>query len=103
MEQATAAEARGTPPMSDLSVSPAQMGRIEPYFALSHAMARIDDRPVVSGIIIVIRNGLRRRDAPTDYGPLKTIIGHGAGSQCIELSRVGFGQTASNRGQSSLD
>jgi putative transposase len=28
---------------------------------------------VISGIIFVIRNGLRWRDAPKDYGPPKTI------------------------------
>jgi transposase len=28
---------------------------------------------VISGIIFVIRNGLRWRDAPKDYGPHKTI------------------------------
>ena len=28
---------------------------------------------MISGIIFVIRNGLRWRDAPRDYGPHKTI------------------------------
>jgi putative transposase len=60
--------------MSDLFwLSQAQMGRIEPYFPLSHGIARVDDRRVISGIIFVIRNGLRWRDAPKDYGPHKTI------------------------------
>ena len=45
------------------------MRRIEPYFPLSHGIARDDDRRVISGIIFVIRNGLRWRDAPKDYGP----------------------------------
>jgi hypothetical protein len=55
--------------MSDLIwLSKAQMRRIEPYFPLSHGMPRVDDRRVVSGIIFVIRNGLRWRDAPAEYG-----------------------------------
>ena len=36
-------------------------------------MPRVDDRWVISGIIFVIRNGLRWRDAPREYGPNKTI------------------------------
>ncbi len=60
--------------MADLFLlSEAQMRRIEPYFPLSHGIARVDDRRVISGIIYVIRNGLRWRDAPKDYGPHKTI------------------------------
>ena len=54
-------------------LSEAQMRRIEPFFPLSHGIARVDDRRVISGIIFVIRNGLRWRDAPADYGPHKTI------------------------------
>ena len=53
--------------------SEAQMRRIEPYFPLSHGVPRVDDRRVLSGIIFVIRNGLRWRDAPLDYGPHKMI------------------------------
>ena len=49
------------------------MRRIEPYFPLSHGVPRVDDRRVISGIIFVIRNGLRWRDAPAAYGPHKTI------------------------------
>ena len=37
---------------------------IEPYFPLSHGMPRVDDRRVISGIVFVIRNGLRWTDAP---------------------------------------
>jgi transposase len=57
--------------MADLLLlSKSQMRRIEPYFLpLSHAIARVDDRRVISGIVFVIRNGLRWRDAPRDYGP----------------------------------
>ena len=60
--------------MSDLIwLSEAQMRRIEPYFPLSHGVPRVDDRRIISGIIFVIRNGLRWRDVPPSYGPHKTI------------------------------
>lgn len=71
--------------MSDLFwLSRAQMRRIEPYFPLSHGVARVDDRRVISGIIFVIRNGMRWRDAPKDYGPHKTIY-----NRFIRWSRLG--------------
>src|SRR3546814_13982137 len=77
--------ARGGAVMSDLIwLSEAQMRRIEPYFPLSHGMPRVDDRRVISGIIFVIRNGLRWRDAPKDYGPPKTIY-----NRFIRWSRLG--------------
>jgi transposase len=60
--------------MSELwLLSEAQMRRIEPYFPLSHGIPRVDDRRIVSGIIFVIRNGLRWRDVPLGYGPHNTI------------------------------
>jgi len=40
------------------------MRRIERYFPLSHGIARVDDRRIVSAIVFVIKNGLRWRDAP---------------------------------------
>ncbi|UAJ10565.1 IS5 family transposase [Polymorphobacter megasporae] len=71
--------------MSDLIwLSAAQMRRIEPHFPLSHGVPRVDDRRVISGIIFVIRNGLRWRDAPKDYGPHKTIY-----NRFIRWSRLG--------------
>jgi transposase len=71
--------------MSDLFLlTTAQMRRIEPYFPLSHGVARVDDRKVISGIIFVIRNGLRWRDAPKDYGPHKTIY-----NRFVRWSRLG--------------
>ena len=71
--------------MSDLFwLSQAQMRRIEPYFPLSHGIPRVDDRRVVSGIIFVIKNGLRWRDAPREYGPHKTIY-----NRFIRWSRLG--------------
>ena len=60
------------------------MRRIEPYFPLSHGIPRVDDRRIVSGIIFVIRNGLRWRDAPAGYGPHKTIY-----NRFIRWSRMG--------------
>jgi putative transposase len=65
-------------------LSEAQMRRIEPYFPLSHGVPRVDDRRVISGIIFVIRNGLRWRDAPAEYGPHKTIY-----NRFVRWSRLG--------------
>lgn len=71
--------------MSDLTwLSQAQMCRIEPYFPLSHGVPRVDDRRVLSGIVFVIRNGLRWRAAPKEYGPHKTIY-----NRFIRWSRLG--------------
>lgn len=65
-------------------LSAVQMRRIEPYFPRSHGVPRVDDRRVLSGILFVIRNGLRWRDAPTGYGPHKTIY-----NRFIRWSRLG--------------
>jgi len=71
--------------LSDLLLlTPAQMRRLEPFFPLSHGVPRVDDRRVLSGILFVIRNGLRWRDAPADYGPHKTIY-----NRFIRWSRLG--------------
>jgi putative transposase len=71
--------------MSDLIwLSQVQMRRIEPYFPLSHGVPRVDDRRVLSGIVFVIKNGLRWRDAPKAYGPHKTIY-----NRFIRWSRLG--------------
>ncbi len=60
--------------MSDLFwLSDTQMARLEPYFPKSQGKPRVDDRRVLSGIIFINRNGLRWRDAPTEYGPRKTL------------------------------
>lgn len=61
-----------------------QLCRIEAHFPLSHGVPRVDDRRVVSGIIHVIRNGLRWRDAPEVYGPHKTLY-----NRFIRWSRMG--------------
>ncbi len=81
-------------------LSDAQMGRIAPYFPLSHGIPRVDDRRVISGIIFVIRNGLRWRDASAEYGPHKTIY-----NRFIRWSRLGvfngiFAELAAKGGKS---
>jgi transposase len=42
-------------------------------FPKSHGNPRVDDRQVLSGSVFVNRNELRWRDAPSDYGPHKTL------------------------------
>ena len=60
--------------MTDLLwLSDEQLNRIQPYFPRSHGVPRVDDHRVVSRIVFVIRNGLRWRDAPREYGPHKTL------------------------------
>lgn len=54
-------------------LSDAQIARIEPFFPKSHGKPRVDDKRVLSGIIFINRNGLRWRDAPSEYGPAKTL------------------------------
>ena len=65
-------------------LSEEQMRRIETFFPLSHGVPRVDDRRVISGIIFVLKNGLRWRDAPAAYGPHKTIY-----NRFIRWSRLG--------------
>jgi putative transposase len=48
-------------------------------------VSRVDDRRVVSGIVHVIRNGLRWRDAPAVYGPHKTLY-----NRFVRWSRMGI-------------
>ena len=71
--------------MDDLFwLSEQQLAKLSPYFPLSHGVPRVDDRRVVSGIVFVIRNGLRWRDAPREYGPHKTLY-----NRFIRWSRLG--------------
>lgn len=65
-------------------LSDEQLDRIKPYFPLSHGVPRVDDHRVVSGIVFIIRNGLRWRDAPREYGPHKTLY-----NRFIRWSRMG--------------
>ncbi len=65
-------------------LSPEQLDRIEPHFPLSHGMPRVDDLRVISGIIHVIKRGLQWRDAPSEYGPHKTLY-----NRFVRWSRMG--------------
>ena len=86
--------------MDDLfMLSEAQMRRIAPQFPLSHGVPRVDDRRVISGIVFVLKNGLRWRDAPRGYGPHKTIY-----NRFVRWSRLGvfskiFAELAGNAGK----
>jgi transposase len=60
------------------------MRRISPFFPRSHGKPRVDGRRVISGLIFVLRNGLRWRDAPAEYGPHKTLY-----NRFVRWSRMG--------------
>lgn len=52
------------------------MRRIALYFSLSHGsqgVPKVDDLRIISGIIFVIRDDLRRRDVLAEYSPPKTV------------------------------
>jgi transposase len=73
-------------PMSDqFWLTKAQLKRLEPFFPRTRGVTRVDDRRVVSGIVHVIRNGLRWRDAPAVYGPHKTLY-----NRFVRWSRMGI-------------
>ena len=61
-----------------------QLNRIKGHFPLSHGVPRVDDLRVISGIIHVIKRGLQWRDAPSDYGPHKTLY-----NRFVRWSRMG--------------
>ena len=83
-----------------------QIDRIRPFFPRSHGIPRTDDVWVLSGIIYVIRYGLRWRDAPREYGPYKTLY-----NRFIRWSRMGIfnsiflelSKTAGNDGKIMID
>jgi transposase len=71
--------------MSDLFwLTDAQMERLKPFSPLSRGVSRVDDKRVLSGIIFISRNRLRWRDAPSAYGPPKTLY-----SRWVRGSRLG--------------
>jgi len=79
-------------------LTPEQLKRIEPCFPLSHGVPRVDDLRVIYGIIHVIKRGLQWRDAPSDYGPPKTLY-----NRFVRWSRMGvfdriFAQLAAGEG-----
>ena len=67
-----------------LLLSAPQMRRLAPLFPRSRGLRRVDDRRVISGIVYVIRHGLRWKDAPHGYGPYKTLY-----NRLIGWSRLG--------------
>ena len=67
-----------------LWLSDRQMAVIKPFFPLAHWVPRVDDRRALSGIVFVIRNGLHWRDAPSAYGPHKTLH-----NRFVRWSRLG--------------
>lgn len=72
--------------MSDLFwLTESQIEQLRPCFPCSHGVPRVDDRPVLSGIIFVSRNGLRWRDAPAAYGLHKTLY-----NRWLRWSRTGL-------------
>ncbi len=55
-------------------LSDEQFSKIEPLLPTdTRGKERVDDRRVISGIIHVLKSGGRWIDAPTDYGPRKTL------------------------------
>ena len=50
-----------------------QVERLRPHFPKPRGKPRVDDRRVLSGILFVLRNGLRWQDAPAVYGPHKRL------------------------------
>ena len=60
--------------MSELPMlSSEQFEKMKRYFPYPNGVPRVDDLRVISGIIYVLRNGLRWQDAPAGYGPHKTL------------------------------
>ena len=47
--------------------------QMEPLFPKSHGKPRVNDRRVLSGIILINRNGLRWCDSLREYGSPKTL------------------------------
>ena len=61
-----------------------QVERLRPHFPKARGKPRVDDRRVLSGILFVLRNGLRWQDAPAVYGPHKTLY-----NRFVRWSRLG--------------
>ena len=55
-------------------LSDEQYRRLEPLLPTdTRGVQRVDDRRVISGIVHVLRSGCRWADAPSVYGPRKTL------------------------------
>lgn len=61
-----------------------QVERLRRHFPKARGKPRVDDRRVLSGILHVLRNGLRWQDAPAAYGPHKTLY-----NRFVRWSRLG--------------
>ena len=71
--------------MRELPMLPSEdFARIKRYFPCPHGVKRVDDLRVISGIVYVIKNGLRWSDAPEGYGPHKTLY-----NRFVRWSRLG--------------
>ena len=55
-------------------LSSAQMDVIRPFFPRSRGIPRRNDQKIISRIIHVLKFGLRWKDAPKEYGPIKLFI-----------------------------
>jgi transposase len=60
--------------MEHFWLNEAQFARLEPLLPQdTRGVERADDRRVISGIVHVLQSGCRWKDAPTAYGPRKTL------------------------------
>jgi len=50
-----------------------QWKKLEALLPVDERRRRVDDRRIISGIVYVIKNGLQWKDAPSSYGPHKTL------------------------------
>ena len=50
-----------------------QVERLRPHFPKARGKPGVDDRRVLSGVLHVLRNGLRWQDAPAIHGLHKTL------------------------------
>jgi putative transposase len=60
------------------------MAKIVEYLPLPRGKSRVDDRRVLSGIVFLLKNGLRRRVSLVECGPPKTLY-----NRFIRWSRMG--------------
>ena len=75
--------------MSDLYwMTDEQTARLEPFFPKSHGRPRVDDRRVLSGIILVNRNGLGGGMRPGSMArPRRFVTVGSAGVKSVSSSR----------------
>ena len=66
-------ERRAVSPSDLFRLTETQMMRLELYLPKCHGKPRVDDRRVLGGTIFINRNGLRWRDAPSNFGPYRTL------------------------------